>query len=401
MSTRQLFEKNTLAGIELKNRLIRSATHEGMSDAHGKPLESIVDLYLKLANGGVGMIITGFVGVKKNGRSSSTMKVLDGDDQIETYQKLMTPVRELGTPIILQIAHAGGLASPSLEGNRQVAPSRMHYKMNRSTATELTSSEIEDIIDAFVSCIVRAKKVGFDGVQLHAAHGYLLSEFLSPYLNKRKDKWGASTEKRFSIIREIFSRSRDLVGSFPIFAKISGHDDQKEGMTPDEAVRIACLFEKASCDAIEVSCGNGNFLDTVRAKQIPFDAMFHFTPGLHNVRGLKRNITSFLIKKSFKLHTERENYNVAAADKIKKSVSIPVIVVGGIRKLESAQWIIESGASDYVSLCRPLIIDPNLPEKWKSGKQLISQCIDCNYCLMGCLNEPLKCYFGKLPNMTN
>ncbi|MDG5816188.1 NADH:flavin oxidoreductase [Chitinispirillales bacterium ANBcel5] len=393
----ELFEKNTFAGITLKNRIIRSATHEGLANEHGRPLEPLIDLYEQIAMGGVGMIITGYAGILKSARSCSNMAVFDSDEQVAIYKKIITTVKKHHTPIMLQIGHAGGLGAKELVGKHPVAPSKRCYKINHSTSVELTAKEIEELIAIFVSCIFRAKRAGFDGVQLLAAHGYLLSEFLSPYLNRRKDKWGGSTENRFRIIKEILTRSREKVGTFPIIIKISGNDEQKGGMNPEEAVAVAKLLELSSCDAIEVSCGNGNLFETVRCQSIPYEVLYKVVPGLHNVRGLKKSIINLFVKKRFKLHREIKDYNVEIAEQIKKAVSVPVISVGGIRELRSANEIVESGKSDYVALCRPLINEPDLPKKWKKGEQSVSNCIDCNYCLLACVKKPLQCYRGKLP----
>jgi len=391
----KLFDQSTFAGVTLKNRIIRSATHEGMADLSGMPLEDLQKLYLKLANGGVGMIITGYAGVQKDGRSFPNMKLLDDDKLIPVYEKIFKPVKETGVPVILQIAHAGGMGYPDGNSNPH-APSRIKYKSSRITSEELANDEIDKIIQNFVNTIVRAKKAGFDGVQIHAAHGYLLSEFLSPNLNRRKDKWGGSTENRFRIIKEIMTKAREAVGAYPIIVKISAYDDQKNGMTIKESVKIALMLEKTSFDAIEVSCGNDNFFQTVRPPELPIDAMIHYTPDVKNVKGFKKKMITFIIKRMFKIDPVITNYNVPAALEIKKAVSIPVIVVGGIRNLESAENIIESGSADYIAMSRPFIIEPDIVKKWESKKQDKSKCTDCDYCLIACKETPLRCYYGKI-----
>jgi len=390
----KVFEQTNIAGMKLKNRIIRSATHEGMADANGSPLEKLKDIYVKLAKGGVGAIITGYVGIQQDGKSFSNMRMFDSDAYIDKYKEILGSVKEYGTPVILQIAHAGGKANREITGKDPVAPSRHKYELSKEYARELTEAEIYQIIDNFVLAIERAKKAGFDGVQLHAAHGYLLAEFLSPYLNGRKDKWGGSTENRFRIINEIFNRARNKVGDYPIIAKISAYDSLKNGMRIEESVKIAKLLEKCGCDAIEVSCGNDDFFLAVRPDKVPVDAIINFLPKFKNASNIKKKIFSFMIKAKIKLDKNIENYNVPAAQIIKESVKIPVIVVGGIKKYSAAKDIIENQKADFVSMCRPFIIEPNIVGKWESGKQEESRCINCDYCLMAVPEMPLKCYYG-------
>jgi 2,4-dienoyl-CoA reductase-like NADH-dependent reductase (Old Yellow Enzyme family) len=395
----KIFEPVNIAGIHLKNRIIRSATHEGLGDSDGFPDSRLKDIYLRLAKGGVGAVITGYAGVQRNAKTFINMRLLDKDDYIEAYQPILAAVKEYETPVILQLAHGGGMAYTQA-GLKTKAPSKFKNMMHGGIAEELTTGEIEDIINSFVQAVERAKKAGFDGVQLHAAHGYLLSEFLSPHINRREDQWGGTTENRFRIIREIIGRSREKVGNYPIWAKMSAYDDQKNGVTVSEAVKIAKLFQEAGCDAIEVSCGNGNedFFSTVRPSQMPITAMLAMMPRFKDASNLKKKIASMIIRRNFKVYDEIENYNVAAAAAIKASVSIPVIVVGGIRKLTTMEEIISSGKADCVSMCRPFILEPDLVKKMQSGKQEKSKCLNCNYCLVGVMSNPLKCYYGRLSN---
>lgn len=378
----------------LKNRVIRSATHEGLGDGRGYPRDDLINLYVRLARGGVGAIITGYAGVRLDGRTYANMMVIDDDECIPAYQKLTSAVKPYGTPLILQIAHGGGLTDPAVTGSAAKAPTGLRYKTRKCTAQELGEKDIEEIIKSFVRGVERAKLAGFDGVQIHAAHGYLLSAFLSPHLNRRKDKWGGTLENRFRIIRDIIGRAREKVGEFPILIKFSAHDSQKNGMKTEESVRLAQYFQEASFDAIEVSCGNDEWFYTIRAPQVPVEAILNMDQSLQQASQMKRQMASFFIPRLYKTYTEMENYNVAAAEKIKANVDIPVIVVGGVRKLISMQAIIGQGKADYVSMCRPLIIEPNLVNKMKNGKQDESRCINCDYCIIGVASNPLRCY-GK------
>lgn len=391
----EIFETSSIAGMVLKNRVIRSATHEGLGDGRGYPRDELKDVYVRLAKGGVGAIITGYAGVRLDGRTYANMMMIDDDGCIPAFQKVTSAVKSYGTPIILQIAHGGGLSDPAVTGSAAKAPTGLRYKNGKCTAQELGENDIEEIIKSFVRGVERGKLAGFDGVQIHTAHGYLLSEFLSPHLNRRKDKWGGTLENRFRIIRDIIGRAREKVGKFPILIKFSAHDSQKDGMRVEESVRLAQYFQKASFDAIEVSCGNDDWFYTIRAPKVPVEAILNMDQSLQQASQIKRQMASFFIPRLYKTYTEMENYNVAAAEKIKANVDIPVIVVGGVRKLSSMREIIGQGKADYVSMCRPLIIEPDLVNKMKNGQQDESRCLNCDYCIIGVASNPVRCYYGK------
>jgi len=391
----QVFEKTSIAGIVLENRILRSATYEGMADEEGHPKSELLTTYERLARNKVGAIITGYWAVQRNGRAYSNMCMFDSDDSIDSCRKLSTAVRSHNVPLILQIAHAGGQCDPSAT-RETVAPSSVSYPFY-SRPRALSESEIEEIIDNFVKAIVRANKAEFSGVQIHAAHGYLLSAFLSPHFNHRQDRWGGSTENRFRIVGEIMERARQQVGDFPILIKISAYDGYKDGTTVEESVRISRMLQEAGCDAIEVSCGNSDWSHTIRMSEIPVEAILAFSPQYSQKSIWVKKLLKLLIPLMVKKHQPLRNYNVEAARKIKDQVTIPVIVVGGIRKLRDIEEIIGENKADYVSMCRPFIIEPDIVSKFSSGKQADSRCIDCGYCLIGVCSNQLRCYYGKLP----
>ncbi|NTW64613.1 MAG: NADH:flavin oxidoreductase, partial [Chlorobiaceae bacterium] len=252
-----VFGPASIFGIRLKNRLIRAATHESMAESSGAPSSAHEKLYTALAKGGAGAIITGYAGVQQDGRSSYPgMLMMHDDTLIPAYRQLTDAVHRHDTPIILQIAHCGRQTRSAVTGMKTVAPSALKDRIfNEERPQELGEQEIETIISNFVSAAGRAVKAGFDGVELHLAHGYLLAQFLSGYTNRRRDRWGGSTENKFRIVAEIMHRIRQKHGDFPVLAKINGFDQSPGGMRADEAVIIARLLEAAGCSAIEVSSG--------------------------------------------------------------------------------------------------------------------------------------------------
>ncbi len=391
-----VFETTTLAGMRPANRIIRSATHEGLGDREDFPAR-LAERYTRLAEGGAGAIITGYAGVSRDGRAWPNMLMIDDDSYVAAYRRVTDAVKPYGAPLIMQLAHGGGRTEPAVTGEEAKAPSPRRYKGSSTTARELTEGEIEAIIAAFAQGIVRAWKSGFDGAQLHAAHGYLLSQFLSPALNRRRDRWGGSTENRFRIVREIISRARATAGDFPLLVKLSAYDYDDGGMRLEEAVRLAQMCREASVDAIEVSCGNDNWFCVVRSPKVPVEAIVELSPAFRGASWLKKKVAALLIPRMFATYDEQENYNVAAAAAIKAAVDIPVIVVGGVRRLAAIEAIVAAGQADYVSLCRPFVIEPDIVARLRDGRQDVSRCINCNYCLIGVGANPLKCYYGRLP----
>jgi 2,4-dienoyl-CoA reductase-like NADH-dependent reductase (Old Yellow Enzyme family) len=285
-----------------------------MGEVSGRPSKKLSDLYVRLAKGGVGAIITGSVGVSQNGKLSPQTVMIHSDELVDDLRALVQPVKDLGTPLIVQILHAGGQTNRRVTGTELVGPSRNRYPFYFSKTRELTEAEIWQTIKAFVDAIHRAKRAGFDCVQLHAAHGYLLSAFLSPKVNKRKDKWGKTTENRVRIISEIVQASRQRVGAYPILVKFSGYDGDKGGITLKEGVKIAKLLEKAGVDAVEVSCGGtADGFNTLRVPKVPVDAMLDFVPKLRESPAIMKVAYKLLIPFLMKRWEPLYNYNVQAA----------------------------------------------------------------------------------------
>lgn len=217
------FESAELCGVKLNSRIIRSATHEGMADENGKPDEQLIKTYEKYARGGAGLIITGYMAVTQQGKCPLyNMTKLDSDELIPAWKEVTDRVHAAGAPIFAQIAHCGRQTRKKVTGMKTVAPSAIRDFLYWETVPhKLREKEIYKIVEQFAEAALRAKKAGFDGVQIHCAHGYLLSEFLSPHTNHRKDKWGGSTENRFRIVDEVIKAVRAKVGDFPVIVKMN------------------------------------------------------------------------------------------------------------------------------------------------------------------------------------
>lgn len=395
-----IFEPASIGSIRLRNKIIRSATHEGMADKRGFPTEKLKNLYVRLARGGAGAVITGYAGIQADGKSPLlAMSMIDDDASIPAYKELTEAVHEHDTPIIMQLAHCGRQTRSKVTGLPTVAPSaRRDSFYSEDMPEELSDTDINKIIDNFVNAIVRAREAGFDGVQLHLAHGYLLSEFLSSYSNLRHDKWGGSTKNKYRIVGEIFARARQRVDDYPILVKMNGYDGRKNGMTPDEAGLLAEMLEKSGCAAIEVSCGVfEDGLSTMRGEKLPAEAAMTHNFKYKALPGLVKTIAAPILKTFMKQPKPLLKYNLEAAIQIKNRVNIPVIVVGGINNIHDIDEIINRRNIDFVSMSRPFISEQNIVYKFRNKKQTSSKCIMCNYCAIIGEERPLKCYYGKLP----
>lgn len=379
-----IFVPADLAGIKLNNRILRSATMEDGADERGFPTEALTKRYVALAKGGVGGIITGFIGVSPEGKAEQPgMVLLDEDAKVEPMRQLVEAVHSAGVPIIAQIAHCG---RNSVSGKA--------FDVNR-----LTDAQLEEIVDQFISAAIRAQKAGFDGVQIHFAHGYFLSEVLSPATNHRKDKWGGNEEKRFYIAERIISGIRKKLPAYPILVKMHGDDRVKKGIHTEESIRIAKRMEQAGVSAIEVSCGLSimNGMGPLYGK-IPAEMILSWYPQMMGLPGFVKSLMKPMLPKIMKeKNPAPRRYNVPEAKAIKAAVSIPVIVVGGIHDLDEIEQTINEDGIDFVSMARPLILEPGLIGKYQQQKAQQAKCIECSHCIIGISQGKLQCWYGKVP----
>ncbi|MBQ6863560.1 MAG: NADH:flavin oxidoreductase [Clostridia bacterium] len=394
-----LFNETTISRISVKNRIIRSATHDGLADEQGAPTEALINKYVQLAKNEVGCIITGYAAVSRNGVSPypRMLRIYD-DSATEKYMELTQAVHSQGAAVVLQLAHCGRQTSSKAIGMQKVAPSNVLHTFYPDKAKELDEDEIYAIIDDFAEAAVRAEKAGFDAVQLHGGHGYLLHDFLSAFGNRRTDKWGGSLQNRCRIVELIIKEIKERT-NLPVWIKISAEDNRKGGMRIDSSVEICKRLEKAGCDAIEVSCGTvQDGMNTMRSKRMPMDAVFKYREPCASFPALLNKIAlpaANLINPLLKQPQPLENFNVENAATIKKNVSVPIIVVGGIFELSEMEKILSTGQADFVSMCRPFICEPNLVKKLKDGQKR-AKCIMCNYCGLVIEKEPTRCLYGKV-----
>jgi 2,4-dienoyl-CoA reductase-like NADH-dependent reductase (Old Yellow Enzyme family) len=348
----ELFEQTEINGMNLKNRIVRSATWEGMCDNHGKPYEKLNNLYLDLARGGTGLIITGFAFVRPDGRQLLGKMGIHTDEFAEEFKKLTDKVHETDSKIVLQLAHAGGQTSTQMIGRQPLAPSAVKADQYQEIPVELTKEDIKDIVTDFGEAARRAKNWGFDGVQFHSAHGYLINQFLSPHTNYRTDEYGGSIENRSRFLMEIYHKVRETIGQdFPVLIKLNASDNLEEGLKLKDAIIVARQLSHDGIDAMEISSGT-----SVSGDKSPS----------------RKKINN----------QEKEAYNLDLALRIKKEVCCPVIAVGGFRSFEIIERTVRDYNIDYVALSRSLIREPDLPNRWLQGDRSPAKCISCNRCFV-------------------
>jgi 2,4-dienoyl-CoA reductase-like NADH-dependent reductase (Old Yellow Enzyme family) len=348
---RSIFESTEIKGLALNNRLVRSATWEGLANADGSVNDRLVGVYRELAAGGVGLIITGYMAVRADGRQAITQQLADRDELVPGLAMIADAVHENGGRVVAQIVHCGGQASREATGVDPVASSAVDSPGYPEIPRELPPDDIDALIASFVDAAVRVKDAGFDGVQLHGAHGYLLAQFLSPSRNLRQDRWGGSLENRSRFTREIFAAVRAVVGpDWPVMIKLNANDFLEGSTTEADSTFLAARLAEAGIDAIEVSGGTGGSgkLGAVRAKIESEADEAYFKPQAEAIR--------------------------AAAP------GVPLMLVGGVRSLETMEALLAAGTADYFSMSRPLIREPGLPKRWASGDRSRAACVSCSGC---------------------
>jgi 2,4-dienoyl-CoA reductase-like NADH-dependent reductase (Old Yellow Enzyme family) len=390
-----LFDKMNFKGVELNNRLVRSATHEAMADENGFPTKNLFKLYERLAKGGVGLIITGYTFVSRDGKSRAMLGI-DTDKHVSKYRELVDQVHRNGAKIAMQINHCGRQTTKDMTGTQTIAPSAVKDNSFLDTPREMTEQDIENVIEAFAMASKRVKDSNFDAVQLHGAHGFLINQFLCPHTNRRKDKWGGSIENRMRFLKKIYKACRNQVGDeYPIFIKISAYDNMKNGIKEEEGIIIAEMMSDMGFDAIEVSCGIGEDGGSTLRGGFPIDVALDTWPMYKKQNALLRFIMRHFGEKIVKPVPFSQGFNRDVAKKIKSKVNVPIFLVGGMIDPSVMVDVIECGDADYISLSRALVNNPKFPNKIQEGNMETSKCIHCNLCLFGVISSQLRCHYGN------
>ncbi len=341
-------------GAQIKNRICKAAMTERIAFADNYTNQRHLNLYKKWAEGDIGILLTGNVQVDKNHLEGPANVCIEEDtyaEQLPLLRKWAEEGTKDNTHLWMQISHAGR-QTPGEINSSPKAPSSVQLKIpgrNYGVPSALSTEEINEIIKKFTFVAKIARETGFTGIQIHSAHGYLLSEFLSPDINLREDEWGGTVENRSRIHVEIIKSIRREVGEdFPISVKMNSADFQKGGFSPDDSIQVAKIIEAAGVDNIEISGGT------------------YEQPRLLGLDNVSINPDRSEVRKESTI--AREAYFLEYAEKIKKNIQIPLMVTGGFRTKEGMESAVKSGACEIVGVGRPLCANPFAIKELFDGK---------------------------------
>ena len=365
-----LFEPVKIKNMDIRNRFVRSATFDSCASKTCQVTEKQIHICNELAEGGVGLIITGATYVHPSGRRFLPQNSITKDNSIPGFKKLTKSVHHRGAKIALQLFHGGREAANFQKTINKLALAPSFIESDPYYAEphrSMTEDEIWEIIQAFGDAAKRAREAQFDAVQLHGAHGYLLSQFLSPHTNRREDDWGGALEKRLRFHHETYLDIRKKVGEdYPILIKFGVQDGFPGGLELREGEAAAQRLAQWGFDALEISLG-------VRGER------FEGTEFRTGIKSL-----------------DQEGYFRDWCKRIKRQVDVPMMMMGGLRTFELMEEVIQKGEADFVSLCRPFVREPGIVNDWIKGNHHRSTCISCNTCLEAIRSgAALRCYAPK------
>jgi 2,4-dienoyl-CoA reductase-like NADH-dependent reductase (Old Yellow Enzyme family)/thioredoxin reductase len=353
-----LFSPFQIGNLELKNRIVMPPMATNFAGQDGSVNDRHIAYYVKRAKGGVGYITFEHTGILKQGRAFPNMALIDSDQNIHPFKKLVEAIHQENGKILIQINHAGRQTSASITGSPIVAPSAIPCPVRKEMPRELSYEEIQEIIEAFGKAALRVKETGADGVEIHMAHGYLINQFLSPFSNKREDEYGGDPDRRMRMALEVLRAVRNKVGpDFRILCRLSADEYVEGGLKLEDTKEIAKALERNGADALHVSAC------------VAVSGYLNHPP-----------------------YYAEEGIFAHLAQGIKSVVSIPIIAVGRIRTPELANRILEEKKADLISMGRALIADPELPAKALQGRiEEILPCISCNRCVQSIRKGALQC----------
>lgn len=337
-----LFEEVALGTLRAKNRFVRAATWENLATEEGRMTPELLAVYRELAAGGVGTILTGYAFVTPDEQPNPRMMGIYDDRFVDEYRALVDVVHEHGARIVLQVAYGGSATRLDPPSKRILGPSAVANPKTGIVPVEASEGDLAYLREAFSAAARRAQAAGFDGVELHAAHGYLLSQFLSPHLNRRTDAYGGSIENRTRFVAEVLDACRREVGDgYPLLVKLNSSDGVKGGLEPEDSLRAAAILAQHGADALEVS-GDWHAYRVSACEGRPFF----------------------------------EDYAVRLA----QEVPVPVILTGGNRRFDVMERLAREDGIAAFGLCRPLVCEPDLVNRWRKDPHAAPRCLSCNGC---------------------
>ena len=355
----ELFDPMTIGSLQLRNRIMRSATAEFLADSDtGAPTPRMSAIYRALAEGGVGLIVTGHACVEYSGRAHAHMAAMAADDLIPAWSEVIRPAQQAGARVMIQINHGGASVDPAVTPD-PLSPSGVATN-DLASPRVMAEVEILGIVRAFGQAARRAREAGFDGVQIHGAHGYLVTQFLSPATNRRDDRWGGDTERRRAFLQAVAGEVRCQVGEdYPVWIKLGVAGKQESGLTVTEGAAVA-----AACWCFGIEC-----VEISHALGVPED-----------------------------LDTRAQARYLRLAEAVREAVEgdFPLALVSGFSSLSVMNEVLASGVVQIISLCRPLIAEPDLPNKLRNALSDAAVCERCNRCRPDVSGEGIACHNPQL-----
>jgi 2,4-dienoyl-CoA reductase-like NADH-dependent reductase (Old Yellow Enzyme family) len=362
--------------LALKNRLIRAATSETMATKAGEATNELVRLYTDLARGGAGLIITGHIYVDARGQYEPRQVGLDHDCRIGSLARVTEAVHRDGGIVFAELSHAG--SQSLITDIVPLAPSIVPNAIFARAPVEMSDADIEKVIADFAAAAGRAMKAGFDGLHLHAGNGYLLSQFNSPFANRRTDRWGGDPQRRARFILEVFRAVRGATGAdFPITARLGVADAVAGGLPLNDGLAIARQLAEIGLNGLEVTYG---VMTSYRENIQPYTGV-----------GRRQAIADGMLHRSF-ARPVAEAYYRPFARAAKAAVDVPVILVGGLRSTQMMDEVLRSGDADFLAMARPFVREPDLVNKIAQGRRGPVACVSCNICFLHEGIDPLRCW---------
>ena len=379
MTAGVLFQQGRIGPVTTANRIVRAGTSETAAGNSGEITDQLVDIYEALARNRVGLILSGHMFCHPRGRYAALQVGIHENGMVPGLTRLVDAVHRHNGKVFAQLAHAG--SQSRMADNRPLAPSPIPNALTGRMVDAASQDEIEEAVAAFAAGAARAAQAGFDGVHIHGANGYLISEFSSPLTNKRTDRWGGSPEGRDTFVLEVLKAVRNAVpANMAVTLKLGLHDAVPGGMQLSEGVRRGEILAAAGADAIEVSCN---------LMRVPSDSAKEYV-----AVGPARALGDLLLQRLL-APPHPEAYFLEPARQLRRRVSKPIILVGGLRTPAIMERIVESGDADFVAMARPFIREPDLVLKLAEGRRGPVACTSCNLCLMHESHHSLRCW--RLP----
>ena len=389
MNQSKFFTEGKLGPLLLRNRSIRAAAFEGMSEHHNVT-DALINYHTSVARGGVGMTTVAYTSVSKNGLSFPHQLWMR-KEIVPDLKKLTDSVHKEGAAVSVQIGHCGNMANSALTGVRPIAPSGGINWYGPTFPRGMKPRDIEEVKNDFKNAVHMAAQSGFDAVEVHAGHGYLISQFLSPYTNKRSDEYGGTFENRKRFMTKMLTAVREAMPThMALIVKMNCWDGFESGITKEEGVLTAKAIEQCGADAVVVS---GGFVSRapmyVMRGKMPVDIMAYF---IHE--GWKK----FFVKLAGGLLIPSvpftEGYFMEEAERIQRTIKIPVVLVGGMNSMQTIEKAMNKGF-EWIAIARALIENPNFVNDLRNEVIEKSDCTICNYCVAKMYSGEMACHLHE------